>query len=196
MNSLIDSVTLFLSLGTVAMQIGALVLVLAFFLKKEDIKKGKGIGKIVQLVSLYVLELGFLISLGAVLASMFYSNVAGYLPCEFCWWQRVLIYPQAIMFAVAIYYKRTKQNVHHAVTLTTSLILSVISTLLGAFQYYGVNYNPELLDVCIANGGSCAKQYFLSFGYIDIPMMAVTLAVFLVLLVLTHKRVVKIQSSK
>jgi disulfide bond formation protein DsbB len=196
MNSLIDSVTLLLSLGTVVMQVLALLLLLSLLLKKDDIKKAKGLGAFVQWISRYVLELGFLISLGAVLASMFYSTIAGYAPCEFCWWQRVLIYPQAIMFAVALYYKRKKKNEHHAVTLSTSIILSGLSALLGAFQYYGSHFNPSLLDACVANGPSCAKQYFVSFGYIDIPMMAVTTAVLLVLLVVTHKRAVKIQSAK
>jgi disulfide bond formation protein DsbB len=191
MTPFIENVTTFLALGTIGMQVLVLVLVLAYFIKREEIISRKGLGALAAWMSDYILEIGFVVTLGAFLSSMFYSNVAGFAPCEFCWWQRVLIYPQGILFAVAIYYK--KKGLPYGLALTSSLIMSIIGAALGLFQYYGAMFNPSLLEACIANGVSCSKQYFIAFGYITIPLMSLTCFALLILLVLNRRRVEKLK---
>jgi disulfide bond formation protein DsbB len=193
MNPLVEPVTTLLSLGTLVMQVVALLLLLSLLLKKEDLKKRKGLGAFVGFISDYILEIGFLVSVGAILSSLFYSSIAGYAPCEFCWWQRIMIYPQAVLFGVALYYSKAKKVAQHAVALSTSLILTGVGLALALFQTYGTRFDPSLLDACVANGVSCSKQYFVSFGYIDIPMMSLTCFALLVLVVLVHRRFVKAQ---
>ncbi|MCC2630751.1 MAG: disulfide bond formation protein [Candidatus Paceibacter sp.] len=190
MTPLVQTVTTILSLGIIGMQVFALLLILALFAKPDEVKNRKGIGAVVGMVSEYVLEIGFLVSLGAIISSMFYSSIAGFAPCEFCWWQRILIYPQAVLFAVAIYYK--KKGLPYGIALTSSLIMSIMGAALSLFQYYGAMFNPSLLEACIANGVSCSKQYFIAFGYITIPLMSLTCFVFLILLIVTRRKVEKI----
>ena len=45
------------------------------------------------------------IALTATLGSLFYSEVVGYLPCEFCWFQRILMYPLALLLLVILFIK-------------------------------------------------------------------------------------------
>jgi disulfide bond formation protein DsbB len=193
MTPFIQGVTNLFSGGIVVIQI-AIVLVLASLLAKPTGKKKngepQGFAKLGYIVGKYWLELGFLMSFGSVIVSHFYSTIAHFEPCEFCWWARILIFPQAVLFGVALYYKNKKQN-HDALVMTTSLIMSVIGGLLMAFQYYSQMFDPSLLDACVANGASCTKLYFVSFGYITIPMMALTGFIFMILVVLARKRYLK-----
>src|SRR5436305_3119982 len=45
----------------------------------------------------YELWGAFVVAAIATGGSLFYSQVAGFIPCEFCWFQRVLMYPLSIL---------------------------------------------------------------------------------------------------
>src|SRR4051812_7212329 len=53
------------------------------------------------------LLIGLLVALTATLGSLFYSEIAHFTPCKLCWYQRILMYPQTLLFAVA-YLKKDK----------------------------------------------------------------------------------------
>ena len=57
----------------------------------------------VSLIGKRALVLGFLISLAALAGSLFYSEIVGYEACVLCWWQRVFLYPQLVLFAIALW---------------------------------------------------------------------------------------------
>ena len=180
MTPLVQNFTTFFSLGIIATQF-FIVLILAGVLRKFAAR--------------YAFEIGFAISFASILTSLFYSNVAGFEPCEFCWWQRILLFPQAILFAVALYYRNKNKNkktdsfsASDSIVTTTSLAMSVIGAGLALFQYYGQRFNPALLSACVAHGASCTKLYFVSFGYITIPLMALTGFVLLIVVMLLSKK--------
>jgi disulfide bond formation protein DsbB len=186
MTPLISSITTLLSLLIILSQV-LVVLLIASCISITQ-KDQKGLANVARFVSRYVLEIGFLVSFGSLIASLFYSNVAHFEPCEFCWWIRILMYPQVILFAVAWYYKRKGQP--DSIATSSALILSVLGIVVAGFQYYGQMFNPSLLSACVANGASCAKLYFVSFGYITIPMMALTGFGIIAAALITHKHVV------
>src|SRR5690625_7099623 len=41
-------------------------------------------------------------SLVAVIGSLFFSEIMGYVPCEICWFQRILMYPLVIIYGTAL----------------------------------------------------------------------------------------------
>ena len=129
---------------------------------------------------------GFLISLFSLVASLIYSNAIGFDPCELCWWQRIFIYPQAVLFGVALYNQHVRK-VQDDMVFLYSLVMSIIGAAIAAFQYYGQMFDPELLAACTSQGASCAKLYFVSFGYITIPMMSLTAYIFLILFYFFHR---------
>lgn len=135
--------------------------------------------------------LGFVVSFGALVSSMFYSNVIGFDPCELCWWQRVFIYPQAVLFAVALYNQRVNK-IRDDLVFVYSFVLSLFGALIAIFQYYGQMFNPDILAACESQGASCSKLYFVSFGYITIPMMSLTAYAILILFYFVQKRGKKI----
>src|SRR5437773_798923 len=45
----------------------------------------------------YELWAAFLVAAVATAGSLFYSEIAGYLPCDLCWFQRICMYPLSII---------------------------------------------------------------------------------------------------
>ena len=49
----------------------------------------------------YELWLAFVVSATATAGSLFFSEVANFVPCELCWYQRIFMYPLAIVTLLA-----------------------------------------------------------------------------------------------
>lgn len=131
-------------------------------------------------VSRHTLLLGFLISLAAILGSLFYSEVVGYPPCVLCWWQRVFLYPQVVLFGIALWKKDLG-------VFKYSAALSGIAGLIALYHSY-VYWGGESLLPCTALGGACSKIYVMAFGYITIPSMSLTVALYFLLLYWINKK--------
>ncbi len=119
------------------------------------------------------LALGFVVSLAAVLGSLFYSSIVGFPPCDLCWWQRVFLFPQFVIFAVAL--KKKDKNVYRY-----SLVLSFISILISLYNIYVQTTGNSLIPCSAVE--SCTKVYVMAFNYVTIPSMALTIGAYLILL--------------
>lgn len=133
--------------------------------------------------------IAFLIALFSTLASLFFSNVAGYPPCELCWFQRIFMYPLVFILGIALIRKERKLVIPYA------LVLSVIGLLIGLYQYFlqlaaMKNIAVDLLVPCSAdlNAVSCSSFYDLAFGYITIPFMSFTAFLLIILFLLYARR--------
>ena len=140
---------------------------------------------LVRWVSVNAVGIGLIVSVLAVVGSLFFSNVVGFAPCELCWWQRICIYPQVVIFALAFFYECRGKALGPVFSI--SGVLSLIAFAIGAVQYYSATFNTSILAACSATGVSCTKTYFVQFGYITIPMMSVTLAAILLSIVAARR---------
>ncbi len=125
-----------------------------------------------RLFSRHALLLMFAVALLATCGSLFFSEVAGWVPCKECWFQRIFLYPQTALLLIALL--RKDRNV--AVSI---LILSLIGITFSIDQYADqmealLQPTVDALKPCDASGVSCAATQFLKLGYITIPMMAMT----------------------
>lgn len=120
-----------------------------------------------------VLSLLFLTTLGALIGSLIYSNIVGYPPCELCWIQRILMYPQALITFMAML-KKDKSIVVYLLPLS---VLGALVAIYHSMVHWGVGVG--LLE-CTASAGECAKVYVLEYGYITIPFMAFSSFVYLI----------------
>jgi disulfide bond formation protein DsbB len=119
-------------------------------------------------VSKHSLTFAFIIALIAASGSLFFSEIAGFVPCKLCWFQRIFMYPQVILLGIAAWKKEDIRK--YALPL---LIIGVsISIYHYGLQVYTL-YHP-ISSVCDASGVSCANDYIFQLGYITIPMMALT----------------------
>lgn len=117
---------------------------------------------------------GFLISLLAIIGSLFYSEIVGFAPCVLCWWQRVFLYPLAVIFGVALW-KKLPQVFLYAVP------LALLAIVFAGYHSYTSLGGTSVLP-CTAVGGECSKVYVKAFGYITIPFMSLTIAFYILLL--------------
>lgn len=116
------------------------------------------------------LQLAWTIAAVAMLGSLYYSGVAHFAPCKYCWYQRIGIYPWAIILGIAAFRRDVSIRVYAIPVLAVSSLLSVYHILIERF--------PDVFgDSCSAVGPPCAIIYFEQFGFITLPVMALTAAV-------------------
>ncbi|WP_156854627.1 disulfide oxidoreductase [Oceanobacillus sp. AG] len=102
----------------------------------------------------------------ATTGSLFYSEVMGYIPCELCWYQRILMYPLVIIYGLALWKKDVKMTL-------SGLVLSGIGMFVSTYHYL-LQKVPAFHEM----GGSCSGAvpcnaiYVNYFGFITIPFMA------------------------
>lgn len=161
-----------LPLGILIFNVAGVLLLIALLARRSV---GKGIS---LWVGKHSLIFGFLLSLAAVLGSLFYSNVVGFEPCLLCWWQRIAIYPLLVLFTVAIW-KKDRGVWKYA------LPLSVLGLVLSTYHSY-VQWGGDPLIPCDVTA-SCSKLYVYAFGYITIPTMVLSLALTIILLYWANK---------
>ncbi|MGA7227656.1 MAG: disulfide oxidoreductase [Acidimicrobiia bacterium] len=108
--------------------------------------------------------LAWLVALVSTAGSLFYSDVIGFEPCRLCWFQRIAMYPMAIILLVGAI-RRDRQIKFYALPLALGgLAISV--------WHYLIQALPAL-----EGGGSCgtvpcSARYVEVFGFISIPFMA------------------------
>ena len=120
----------------------------------------------------------------ATTGSLFYSEIMGYIPCELCWYQRILMYPLVIIYGLAMF-KRDLKIAY------SGLFLSGIGFLVSTYHYL-VQKVPAFQEM----GGSCSGPvpcnaiYVNYFGFITIPFLAAVafLVIFIVHLLLLKEK--------
>lgn len=128
----------------------------------------------------YAITFAFIISLAATAGSLFYSEVAGYEPCALCWYQRIFMFPQVLLFGVALWKNRRSVADY-------SLGLSLFGGIIALYHSY-IQFTNNTTFFCPVGGSvSCAKRYVFEFGYITIPVMTLTAFLLLIGLMIIEK---------
>ena len=168
-----ESINLLLPYGVIISHAVFIILFLANIFKNSW---GKDI---VNWLGKHAIVLAFFIALIAVTGSLFYSEIMGFEPCLLCWWQRIFLYPLVIIFGVALW-KRTTSAFLYAVP------LAVPAAFLALYHSYVYLGGASLLP-CTTLGGACSKIYVMTFGYITIPFMSLTVSLYILLLAWANK---------
>lgn len=115
----------------------------------------------------YGLYAAWLVSLVAVSGSLYFSEVAGFIPCTLCWFQRIFMYPLAILLGIASF---KNDRTIAAYGLSLSVIGGSIS-----FYHYLVQKVPSLAETGPCQQGiPCSGEYINWLGFITIPFLALT----------------------
>lgn len=157
---------------TLLSHIFILVLILGLIFKLKFLKSLK------HYLKNNFLLLSFLMSLGAVIGSLFFSEIMGFEACILCWYQRVIIFPLPIILLVALIKK--DKNIRNYI-----LPLVSIGALIALYNVIIERTGSEFCDV--ASLIPCDVIYVLQFNYITIPVMSLTLFILLGILMLNSK---------
>ena len=112
----------------------------------------------------YSLLFAFLIALAATLGSLFYSEIAGYIPCKLCWFQRIFMYPLVLIFGIALV-RKARDIIYYTIPLT------VIGGAISIYHY--TLQRAESVVPCVVGEVSCNSRYISHLGDMTIPMMTI-----------------------
>ena len=124
---------------------------------------------------------GWLISIAALLGSLYGSEMLHLPICHLCWYQRVCFYPLTIILGIGAY-MNDKQSAYYA------LPLAIAGSLIAGYQTL-LQFIPSLsaLGTC-GQGPSCRTIHMALFGFITYPLISMTGGVLLVaLLVISYR---------
>ncbi|MFZ2886420.1 MAG: disulfide bond formation protein B [Minisyncoccia bacterium] len=175
MLELVPAANYYSALGALLGQIVTIGLIVALVMRSRSAM----FANIVEWVGSRGIFLALLISLGASVMTLFYSEVIGFAPCPLCWWQRVFLYPQVILFAMAAY----KKEWYTGAAIDFSIVLSVFGFLVAVYHHL-LQVVPGSGLPCPATGVSCSIRVMYEFGYITFPLLAVVLFAFLIVVML------------
>ena len=125
------------------------------------------------------LGLATMIAVGATFGSLYFSEIRNFVPCEYCWYQRIAMYPLALILLIATI-RRDKNIIPYALTLSLSgLALSV--------YHYQLQFFPEQSSSCGLDA-SCTYRWIEVFGFVTIPLLALTSFAFISMILITTPR--------
>ena len=116
----------------------------------------------------YELWLAFLVAAIATGGSLFFSEVAHFVPCELCWFQRICMYPLTVTTLLAALF-----NDHRAARYL--LPLPLVGAGVSIYHLLVENGVVKQTQACLVSApGGCATKWVNEFGYITIPTLALT----------------------
>jgi disulfide bond formation protein DsbB len=105
-------------------------------------------------------------ALTALLGSLYYSEIAGFIPCTLCWYQRILMYPLSLIILVGI----VKQDNYLP---NYVLPFSIMGMGVSSYHYLIELGLLEQSATC-SLGIPCNVRWVNYFGFITIPLLALT----------------------
>ena len=114
------------------------------------------------------LWLGFVVAALATGGSLFFSEIAHYAPCELCWYERICMYPLAVvllLMALANDYRASRYL----------LPLPIVGAGLAAYHVLVERGIVSQSKECILSApGGCATKWIDELGYVTIPVLTLT----------------------
>lgn len=109
------------------------------------------------------LALAAIVAVGATAGSLYFSEEAGFTPCELCWFQRIAMYPLAPLLLVAALRTDLGVRVYGGVLVAAGAAVSAYHYQLQAFPGQG--------STCSADA-PCSFRWVEVFGFVSIPLLA------------------------
>lgn len=167
-----DVVVLALSLLVVALQIAVVLFVLLVVAAQFHGSSQRLFHGLRRTVGGAELALASVVAIVATAGSLYFSEVAGFLACPLCWWQRIFMYPLAVIVPVAALDRGLRDATRRRLT-AYLLPLPFLGALVAVYHLY-VEHVPGAESALCRSGVPCSVRWFTELGYITIPMMALT----------------------
>lgn len=168
-----EAVTLFFALLAVATQ-------LFLFASLILATSAKWRAELVRSIGPIALVGAAVIAAVAMLGSLYLSEVAHFVPCKLCWYQRIAMYPSAVLLVAAVARHDAGVGRHVKILAAIGAVISSYHLLIERF--------PDLeSSVCELNN-PCSNIWVERFGYVTIPVMALSAFVAVFCLLVVHGR--------
>ena len=162
----IQQINFLLALGGIGTLVITLVLLFDLFNQR----------KLSTYVTSWGLSVAFLVTLGATSMTLVYSEIFGLIPCGFCWFERIALYPQVIVLAVSLWYRDTSVARY-------GIALSSFGLVVSLYHHYLQMGGSQFIKCPLAGtGADCAKRFMFEFDFMTFPLLAAILFAFLIVL--------------
>lgn len=160
----IDTVSTFLSVGALML----LACVVAVWVVRLVALASSRATRLFESIRLSVagqgLRLAWAMATIAMLGSLYYSEVAGFPPCEYCWYQRIAMYPLVVILGIAMV--RSDYAIRRYV-----LALAVPGGIISMY-HYAVERFPDLQVGECSLQIPCSQVWVWKFDLVSIAFMA------------------------
>jgi disulfide bond formation protein DsbB len=160
-----DTIVALAALGVAGQVLAALLLLVAIAWVAGARSAGDGLRRALEG---YELWLVFLVASVATGGSLFFSEVAGFIPCELCWFQRICMYPLSIVSLLAALANERRLARY-------LLPLPLVGAGVSVYHLLVENGVVKQAQACLLSApGGCATKWIEEFGYVTIPVLALT----------------------
>jgi disulfide bond formation protein DsbB len=146
------------------------VLVIAVVLAFAALVSRSARASVVALVSAVAPQsvlLAWIVATVTTLGSLYYSEHAGFVPCELCWYQRILMYPLVIVLGVAWIRRDAK-------VWMTALVFVVLGAPLSLYHWL-VERVPAFAESSSCSVSvPCTAPWFEKLGFVTLAWMAMS----------------------
>ena len=103
----------------------------------------------------------------ATAGSLFFSEYSHFIPCRLCWYQRICMYPLAIVLLGTALRRDLRGAFLYAVW------LPIVGMGVAAYHIY-IEHHPEAETAGCKIGAPCTTKWIEKFGYVTIPVLAIS----------------------
>jgi disulfide bond formation protein DsbB len=122
----------------------------------------------------YELWGGFVVAAVATGGSLFFSEIAGFVPCELCWFQRICMYPLSLLLLFLAFHADNRAARY-------LLAFPVVGGGISIYHLLVENHVIAQASACLVSApGGCATKWIDEFGFMTIPTLALTAFVLLI----------------
>lgn len=111
-------------------------------------------------------KVGLLVSISGIFASLYFSEVLKYTPCVLCWYQRIALYPLAVIYGVALWSDDRSYFKYSFLFIIVGFLIATYHNLL----YFGIF--AQAIVPCSEGGASCTARQLELFGFLTIPLLS------------------------
>jgi len=104
------------------------------------------------------------VALLASAGSLYFSEVANYLPCTLCWYQRIAMYPLVLILAIAIARRDTGVRIY-------AIPVALVGVAISSYHYL-LEWFPEIDTGACSAVIPCTQVWFREFGFVSMPLLA------------------------
>jgi disulfide bond formation protein DsbB len=155
---------LVLTLATDAVLVVALVIAVGALVSQRARSSAVAVTSV---VAPQAILLAWIVAIVTTLGSLYYSEHAGFVPCELCWYQRIVMYPLVIVLGVAVLRRDTR-------VWMTALVFVVIGAPLSLYHWL-VERVPAFAESSSCSVTvPCTAPWFEKLGFVTLAWMAMS----------------------
>jgi disulfide bond formation protein DsbB len=155
---------LVLTLVADAVVVGGLVLGIAALVSRKARALAVDVARFIGPQAVLV---AWIVAIVTTLGSLYYSEHAGYLPCELCWYQRILMYPLVIVLGVGWLRRDAKVWMTAAPFVVLGAPLSLYHWLVERVPSFAETSSCSIVAPCTA-------PYFEKLGFVTLAWMCLS----------------------